>query len=145
MDRSVNLQHTMHIKPNLIPGRISRDCLHISLNIRRRKEPVAVALLAPEDAGQADNGRVLIEWLVGTDSKTDKGIRERALGELAFYLLEKDEPYPWSYLLHHCGTYSNFQAFESGGMVWKIERPVLQSPDETHGHGIDSPDPPPMQ
>jgi hypothetical protein len=139
MHRGVNLANPMNIKPVLIPAGISRERIHISLNIRRRKEAVAIALLAPEDPAQADNGRVLIEWLVGTNSETDKGIRERALGELDHYLLAKDEPCPWSYLLHHCGTYSNFQAFESGGLGWKIEQPVIHPSDETHGPGVDSP------
>lgn len=62
-----------------------------------------VALLAP-----AAEGRYAVEFLVDRASSPEA---EEAVSEarkaLDFYLGELNEPDPWAYAIHHCGTASN--------------------------------------
>jgi len=105
----------------LIPGSVSRAGLHISLTLRRRGEVVVLALLAPDDPSNPDEGRVRIEWLIGDESHPEKRLREKVRRGIDFYLLERAEPRPWSYLLHHCNSSANLHSFENGGIGWRRE------------------------
>ena len=49
----------------------------------------------------------VVEWLINQSSLENKTVLADACKELDFYLVEKNEPFPWEYAIYHCSTGSN--------------------------------------
>jgi len=60
----------------------------------------AAALVA---CGQESDPRFVVEILAGLSAEQ----REAVAAEIRFYLLDKGEPDPWAYAIHHCSTAAN--------------------------------------
>jgi len=54
-------------------------------------------------------GRVFpVQWLVDREAGENGDVVEAVVDELDFYLKDARRPYPWSDVLHHCNTTSNW-------------------------------------
>lgn len=89
------------VKSRWLEGLVDPEREHIRLCVGDEWEPVA--LVAPVgEAGFA------VEFLI--DPTKDPSAAEAVdavRGELDFYLVEKNERWPWAYAVYHCSTSAN--------------------------------------
>lgn len=73
-----------------------------------------VALLAPADSAHPEVGQFVLEWVIGDDHPKAAEWKKDVRRDVDFFLVEKQEEFPWGYLLYHCGTTSNAYAYLGG-------------------------------
>lgn len=104
--------------PEMICGEIPTDREYLVASISRKAGSLAVARLAPWDPANPEQGRFVLDWIIGDSDPAALEQRASVTDSLDFLLIRKGEPKPWAYLCHHCTTASNLYARESGDVWW---------------------------
>lgn len=81
--------------PTLIFNHFDRSSEHIALRSFGASDALDVALLAPEDPFCRDNGRFVLEWLIGESTAEDVRLRGLVMREIEKMVLGSDDPCPW--------------------------------------------------
>lgn len=115
-------------KPVLIQSTVSRDHEYIELFATIDERDIPLTLLAPEVPVHADNGRIRIQWLIGTSSSGEKKLRKLIMKGLDARLLKQDDPMPWTNLVYQCDDSETFYESETGEISWKIEHSLPTAP-----------------
>lgn len=127
-------------KPVLISGEVSRDREYIELFSNIGERDVPLALIAPEVPVHADNGRVIIQWLIGNASAGEKKLRKLIKTGLDEHLLKKDDPSPWTMLVYECYDSETLYVCDDEEIGWAIEHSLPTAPQRPDWMFEDIPD-----
>ena len=109
--------------PEIIFGEIPADREYLLASVTAKDGQFDIARLAPADQTNPEQGRFVLDWIIGDTGFVDRELRIGMTDSLELLLLRKGEPKPWAYLCHHCTTASNLYSRESGDVWWSVGAP----------------------
>lgn len=109
--------------PEIIFGEIPADSDYLLASVTGKDGQLDIARLAPADPKNPEQGRFVLDWIMGDGGPVDWDLRIAMKDSLELFLLGKGEPKPWAYLCHHCSTTSNLYAREWGDVWWSVGAP----------------------
>lgn len=107
-------------------NQVDRSSEHIALRSFRANGNLDVALLAPEDPFCRDNGRFVLEWLIGESTTEDEMLRSSVMREIETIILGSDDPCPWFSLVSK--RWENSKLTIKSNFEWIVRCPLPLAP-----------------